>query len=230
VTGLGADDVAMDADTTSPNDPTDLAADDPRRALAGAVATLRSVMEQVRPDQWDAPTPCEAMTVAELQEHLVMVVRRIACAGRGEPLERWPMDAADVAPGDWLDAVTAAAHDVQAAWPDRVLGEERQLPWGTFTGSQVAAVYTNEVVVHTWDLARATGQSPTWDDAVLSVAWAAIRSQLPEPERAPMWDQARQYLPEGEVWEDPFADAVAVPDDAPLIDRLVAWNGRDPSA
>ena len=27
----------------------------------------------------------------------------------------------------------------------------------------------------------------------------------------------------------PFAAAVEVPDDAPLIDRLVAWNGRDPA-
>ena len=27
----------------------------------------------------------------------------------------------------------------------------------------------------------------------------------------------------------PFAEAVPVPDDAPAIDRLVAWNGRDPA-
>jgi len=27
---------------------------------------------------------------------------------------------------------------------------------------------------------------------------------------------------------DPFDDPVPVPDDAPLIDRLVAWNGRRP--
>ena len=26
----------------------------------------------------------------------------------------------------------------------------------------------------------------------------------------------------------PFAEAVAIADDAPAIDRLVAWNGRDP--
>jgi hypothetical protein len=28
--------------------------------------------------------------------------------------------------------------------------------------------------------------------------------------------------------EIPFADAVPVPEDAPAIDRLVAWQGRDP--
>jgi hypothetical protein len=34
--------------------------------------------------------------------------------------------------------------------------------------------------------------------------------------------------PEHREPTDPFADAVPVPDDAPLIDRLVAWNGRRP--
>jgi hypothetical protein len=27
---------------------------------------------------------------------------------------------------------------------------------------------------------------------------------------------------------DAFAEVVPVPDDAPIIDRLVAWNGRQP--
>ena len=124
--------------------------------------------------------------------------------------------------------ITIAAHDIQEAWPESVLGEPRDLPWGNFAGRDVLAIYTNELTVHTWDLARATGQQPEWDEQVLQVSWDAIRFQLPDPVRGPMWAQARQYLPEGEVWEDPFADAVAMPEDAPLIERLVGWNGRRP--
>ncbi len=56
--------------------------DDPRTALAGAVGVLREVMGAVTPDQWESPTPCADMTVAELLEHVVMVMRRIALAGR----------------------------------------------------------------------------------------------------------------------------------------------------
>jgi hypothetical protein len=43
-----------------------------------------------------------------------------------------------------------------------------------------------------------------------------------------MWAVARQFVPEDVPWEDPFADAVVLDDDAPLIDRLVGWNGRTP--
>lgn len=204
------------------------APDDPRTAFAGAVRTARDVMSAVTADQWDLPTPCDDMSVRELLEHLVMVNRRVAMAGRAVPLHEWPVDAADVAEGGWLDAFTIAAHDIQEAWPESVLGEPRDLPWGNFPGRDVLAIYTNELTVHTWDLARATGQQPEWDEQVLQVSWDAIRFQLPDPVRGPMWAQARQYLPEGEVWEDPFADAVAVPEDAPLIERLVGWNGRRP--
>jgi hypothetical protein len=39
---------------------------------------------------------------------------------------------------------------------------------------------------------------------------------------------ARHHAAELRNFADPFADAVPVPEDAPLIDRLVAWNGRWP--
>ncbi len=212
----------------TPADDLELSPDDPRAAFAGAVRTARAVMGAIDTEQGSLPTPCDAMSVAQLCEHLVMVNRRVALAGRGVPVAQWPVDAADVAAGGWLDAFTAAAHEVQQAWPTAVLDEPRDLPWGTFPGRDVLAIYTNELTVHTWDLARATGQQPAWDDAVLEVSWAAIRAQLPDAERGPMWAVARQFVPEDVPWEDPFADAVVLDDDAPLIDRLVGWNGRTP--
>jgi uncharacterized protein (TIGR03086 family) len=205
-----------------------MAADDPRLAMAGAVRTARAVMGAVAPDQWDLPTPCSEMMVRDLLEHLVMVNRRIALAGRSVPVAEWPSDAADVADGDWLEAFTEAAHDIQASWPDEGLSELRQVPWGAFTGEQVLEVYASELTVHTWDLARATGQEPDWDPQVVQTSWDAMQFQLPVADRTAMWEQARQHLPAGVPWEDPFANAVEISDDAPLIDRLAAWNGRTP--
>jgi uncharacterized protein (TIGR03086 family) len=88
-----------------------------------------------------------------------------------------------------------------------------RLPFGTLPGAAALASYTGEVLTHTWDLAVATGQTPAWDDEVLTVGLAAIRGKLPTADRPP---------------QVPFADAVPVPADAPLIDRLVGWQGRDP--
>jgi hypothetical protein len=82
--------------------------------------------------------------------------------------------------------------------------------------------------VHTWDRARATGQSPEWNDEVLATSLGAIHAQLPMADRTPMWEATKAMLPPEVPWEDPFANAVEVADDAPMIDRLVAWNGRTP--
>ncbi len=44
-----------------------------------------------------------------------------------------------------------------------------------------------------------------------------------------VFEAMRASMPaEQRNFADPFADAVPVHDDAPLIDRLVAWNGRQP--
>lgn len=203
------------------------ALDDPRTYFATAVSRCGEAIAAVRPDQHHLSTPTD-MDVAQLCEHLVMVLRRVACAGRGESPLSWPVDAADVAEGEWLAAWTEAAHEVRAAWADEVLQRPTLLPWGEFSGTEVLGVYTNEVVVHTWDLAQATGQRLEWDGQVLEVALAAIHAQLPVADRTEMWAAARAELPEDYPWEDPFGPAVEVPDDAPAIDRLVAWNGRQP--
>jgi uncharacterized protein (TIGR03086 family) len=222
-------DTDTSTDSHSEGDRTELAADDPRTHMARAVLTAALTMDAVTPAQYDELTPCAPATVRDLLEHMVMVIRRIACAGRGEPLDVWPTDAADVAEGEWASAFRAGAHDVQSAWGDDALLERpTQLPWGVFSGTEVLDVYTNELTVHTWDVARATGQAPAWDDQVLATSLAAIHAQLPMADRTPMWEATKAMLPPEVPWEDPFANAVEVADDAPMIDRLVAWNGRTP--
>ena len=204
--------------------------DDPRFTFAKAVILAGEVIGAVGPDQLDDPTPCGAMDVRSLLGHLLEVLDRVAVIGRDEnPFTAPPVPpAADDA---WTEAWQETAHAVKSAWSDpAVLDRIVELPWSQVSGGETLAGYVNELTVHTWDLAAATGQHPDFDDDVVSVGFAAIRKILADCDRAAMIAAAAQAMPP-ELRDFPplFADAVPVAPDAPLIDRLVAWNGRNPA-
>lgn len=201
--------------TSSPDlDAGSLDAADPRLPFAKAVALAGTVIDTVRPDQLADATPCDEYDVRQLTGHLVYVLHRVAAVGRGQDLVGVP-DVVDGVPDDrWLDAWSDAAHDVQAVWSEPgILDRMMVLPFATLPGAAMMALYTSEVTTHTWDLATATGQQPAWDDDVVAVALAAMQRALPPDARGP---------------GVPFDEVVPVGEDAPLIDQLVAWNGRRP--
>ncbi|HZQ57639.1 MAG TPA: TIGR03086 family metal-binding protein [Acidimicrobiales bacterium] len=201
---------------------------DPRPLFARAVALGADVVATVRPDQLHGPTPCDAFDVAALLDHLVMVVQRTAAIGRGEPAMSVQPEART---GGWAEAYRAAAADNLSAWADDAsLDRKVTLPWTEMTGADTLRTYTSEVTVHTWDLAHATGQRPAWDDTVVAEALAAMQHELPAEGRREMLEESLRHLPPGTPASFPFAEAVAVPADAPLIEQLVAWTGRDPRA
>jgi len=203
--------------------------DDPRALFARAVDLGASVIGGVRADQLGDPTPCTDFDVRGLLDHLVTVLERVAALGRGDDPFALPTRPG-VADDGWLAAWRHAAHGVQAAWTnDAVLTTTMRLPWATMPGAVMLLTYLGEVTVHTWDLATATGQHPDWDDAVVGAADEAYRRALPPEGRAGMVQAIRDELPpELRNTPSPFADPVAVPDGAPMIDRLVAWSGRRP--
>jgi uncharacterized protein (TIGR03086 family) len=198
---------------------------DPRPILDRAIATGRAVIAGVRPDQFTAPTPCPAMDVRALLSHLVGVLDRIAALGNGED----PFAVIEThAPHDhWSDAWAKSGTDAAAAWrDDAVLERPMALPWIQGNGAEVLTSYFSELTVHTWDLATATDQQPHWDDTVVTAALEA-RQILPAENRRSLFEEISAAMGLDEV-AIPFADAVPVQDDAPAIDRLIAWNGRDP--
>ncbi len=44
-------------------------------------------------------------------------------------------------------------------------------------------IYTNEFVLHAWDLAKATGQSPEWDPEMLAAPLAHMHRAVPAEPR-----------------------------------------------
>lgn len=79
-------------------------------------------------------------------------------------------------------------------------------------GDVTGAVAANELVLHGWDLAVATGQSFDVDEALLRASYDFC-SQTPDD------PAARNGL---------FGPVVAVPEDAPLLHRTLGYAGRDP--
>jgi uncharacterized protein (TIGR03086 family) len=99
---------------------------------------------------------------------------------------------------------------------------------GPMPGRTLAGVNLLDTATHTWDIAKATGQQPKWDDDVCRLSLDTMHRDLPMADRTPMWEAFKAAAPANMQFDPPFANAVAVGTDAPLIDQLVAWTGRQP--
>lgn len=180
-----------------------------------AARNLAALVAGIEEADLARPTPCTEYSVGDLLDHVAGFPVAFAAAARKEPLELDgppPVgDAATLAPG-WreripadLDALVEAWHD-PAAWTGMTRAGGVDLP-----GEVCGLVALGEVVLHGWDLAVATGRPWSVDDAALE----ALESFL-----------AGFSVPDGV--ERPFAPAVPVASDAPLLDRVLARAGRDP--
>ncbi|MGW8331957.1 TIGR03086 family metal-binding protein [Streptomyces sp. NPDC055808] len=189
---------------------------DPRHDFAQAVALAGRTVAALRPEHYDAPTPCPDYSVRDLARHELAVLRRLVAMGRGDDPFALPGLAQDVDVADdaWPTAWEAAARDAVAVWePSETLTRLLTLPFGTLPGAAVLGVYVTEFTLHTWDLAKATGLSPAWDQELVERALTAMRRAVPAERRG-----------EGV----PFGPVVEIAADAPAIDRLAAWAGRTP--
>lgn len=201
---------------------------DPRPLFGRATDIALAVVAGVRPDQLAQPTPCDDFDVRALITHLVEVVQRVAAVGEGGDPFALPGVADDagleVLRSAFADGVTAAR---QAFADDAHLDAMRSLPWATMPGRAHLATYTNELTVHTWDLAAATAQAVRWDAEVIALADRAIRAAFP-PNRSVVFEALAADLPEHLRGAYPWRDATEPAAGAADIDRLVAYNGRDP--
>jgi uncharacterized protein (TIGR03086 family) len=201
-----------------------------RTHLDAAINETGRIIAAITPDQLHGPTPCDEFDVERLLGHLTMALQRTAAAGRGEAPDTWPTGPTPCPDGDWAALWSATADEAREGWADASkLERPTTLPWGTFPGAKALGVYTSEVVVHGWDLARATGQTPDFDDATVDGGFAAFRPQMPAEGRQQVLDGIAAMFPEGVEVDLPFALAKPVASDAPLLDQLVAWAGRDPA-
>jgi uncharacterized protein (TIGR03086 family) len=178
--------------------------------LARALDATGLVVDAVTEDQWAAATPCTDWTAADLLRHLVIGNGRFAVAVGGEtrPEAAW---SDPELPAVYRDSAAAllAAFSAPGALERMVT-----VPFGTVPAAVALHLRMTEVLVHGWDLARATGQS------------AEFPADLAEQELA-FSQSALEQLPAD---RRPFAPSQPVAQDAPAIERLVACLGRSVAA
>jgi hypothetical protein len=100
---------------------------------------------------------------------------------------------------------------------------EADTPMGPLaTENNIDQVISDDLVLHGWDLARATGQDETMDPIDVELLWASTSAISPE-----LMEKFRTPGAFGEGIEV-FGPEVKVPADASLQDRLLGMIGRQP--
>jgi uncharacterized protein (TIGR03086 family) len=186
--------------------------------LEPAARRLADLVQNVREDQLQRPTPCPAYTLGDLLDHiggLALAFTAAASKSADELSTKGPSGDASRLGDDWrtriprdLAALTEAWRD-PAAWTGMTQAGGVDLP-----GEVAGLVALDELVLHGWDVARASAQSYDCDQPSLEAVHGFVAQFS-----APGQEAGREGL---------FGPVVDVPDDAPLLDRVLGLSGRDP--
>jgi uncharacterized protein (TIGR03086 family) len=193
----------------------------PKFDLEPAAREVVRLLDGVRDDRLADPTPCGESQVATLLDHFMGLCLAFTWAARKTPA---PVGGAP-GPGTsraedldpkWRTELPRRLDELVDAWRDPRAWEGTAEAGGvTLPAENMAAVALDELVMHGWDLARATGQPFTCDPVSTAVVLAFTEASA-QPEQA----IAREGL---------FGPVVPVPGDAPALDRALGYAGRDPN-
>jgi len=179
-------------------------------ALEQSYGQTAELVATLAPAEFDTPSPCAGWDVRATLNHLLGATWMFTLVNQGQAADE---DAGDVIGDDASLAVTDAAKEHLASWrqPGAFEGD-RSYVFGTFPATGAAMLNLGEVVVHNWDVAKATGQGLVIDPAVgqMIYDWGV---SIP-------LDDFRDH--------GAFGPEVAVPASASIVDRLVGLLGRQP--
>ncbi|MFJ9866627.1 TIGR03086 family metal-binding protein [Streptomyces sp. NPDC101165] len=189
---------------------------DPILDLGPQTRILARLAESVTDDQLSGPTPCPDLAVRNLLGHLLglsVAFRDAARKDLGTNTDTPPNTVVpDIGPG-WREELPKVLDELADAWRDPAAWTGMTRAGGVdLPGAVAGAVAADELVIHGWDLARATGIPYAPDPAALTSAHGFLLAATDDPNRG----------------KGPFGPVVPVPAEAPLLDRAVGLSGRDP--
>ncbi|MGW1678159.1 TIGR03086 family metal-binding protein [Saccharopolyspora sp. NPDC002376] len=184
-------------------------------ALTPAADRMAALLANVTDAQLTAPTPCSEYAVGDLIDHISgLSLAFTAAAAKDRSLTgQRPSGDASRLPADWRTLVPEQVTAMAEAWDEPTAWEGMTQAGGVEApGAVVGLDGLDELVVHGWDLAKATGQPFTCDEESLTACLEFV---------GPATENGGQG--------SPFGNPVEVAPDAPKLDRLVALTGRAPT-
>ncbi len=187
--------------------------------LQPAANRMAELVRNVRDDQLGATTPCPKYSLGDLLDHVDGLSLAFEAAARKDTAAAGPQgpsgDASRLGE-DWRERIPARLDALAEAWnqPDAWSGMTAA---GGFDlpGEVAGLVALDELVIHAWDVARASGQRYDVDPASLEAVHGFVAQFC-----GPGHEAEREGL---------FGPEVEVAADAPLLDRVVGMAGREPS-
>jgi uncharacterized protein (TIGR03086 family) len=185
--------------------------------LEPATTALTQLINNVRDDQLTAATPCTETSLGGLIDHVDGLSQAFTAAARKSGTEasnQGPSADASRLGTDWRERISGRLAGLAAAWQDEAAWSGMTRAGGQDLPGEVAGVIAlNEVIVHSWDIAAASGQPFDCDTELVDAASGFVRPTATEnPGGVPGL----------------FGPAVPVPDDASPLDQLIGLTGRHP--
>jgi uncharacterized protein (TIGR03086 family) len=184
--------------------------------LGPQTRVVARLAEGVSEKQLTDATACPGCAVRNMLGHVLglsVAFRDAARKELGVTTATAPDAAAcDLGP-DWRAELPKILDELADAWRDPAAWTGMTRAGGVDLPGEIAGVVAvDELVIHGWDLARATGQDYVPDPAALQASHDFLLAAANDPSRG------------GGI----FGPVVPVPAQAPLLDRAVGLSGRDP--
>lgn len=180
--------------------------------LQPAARRLADLVAAVPEDALGRPTPCTHYSVGDLLDHIGGFALAFTAAARKTPLDGAGSGDASRLEPDWRRRIQRDLAGLGEAWRDPEAWTGMTAAGGVDLPGQVAGIVAlDELVLHGWDLAKATGQPAGYDGPGLEAVHRLVS----------------QFRADGV--EGIFGPPLDVPGDAVLLHRLLGLAGRDPA-
>ncbi len=187
--------------------------------LEPAARRMADLIVAIGDDKLERPTPCPGYTLGDLLDHvggMALAFTAAAAKDSGESGAQAPSGDASRLGDDWRVRIPRDLAQLAEAWRHPAAWSGTTKAGGVELPGEVAGVVAlDELVIHGWDVARASGQVYDCDQESLTVVHHFLVQSS-----GPGQEAGREGL---------FGPVVPVPEDASLLDRVIGLSGRDPA-